>query len=163
MPIYCMKRILDEGTVRSIFQTLQERFGEPLGGMETTDGQGVGSAGGRKKDMGNRGFGAKLSEGPVVCEECGGMMPLEGYTCENCGMMAETEVSGRHPGHGTNCHCPDCQRPPETAAQKVAGLDEIGMDQVAPPGREKQVKALKKDKSIDNPWAVAWASYNKRK
>ena len=31
----------------------------------------------------------------------------------------------------------------------------------APPGREKQVKALKG--KVDNPWAVAWASYNKRK
>ena len=33
--------------------------------------------------------------------------------------------------------------------------------EVAPPGREKQVKALKG--KVDNPWAVAWASYNKRK
>ena len=31
----------------------------------------------------------------------------------------------------------------------------------APPGREKQVKALKG--KVDNPWAVAWASYNKSK
>ena len=29
----------------------------------------------------------------------------------------------------------------------------------APPGREKQVKALKG--KVDNPYAVAWASYNK--
>lgn len=33
----------------------------------------------------------------------------------------------------------------------------------APPGREKQVKALKKVRGIDNPYAVAWASYNKSK
>ena len=31
----------------------------------------------------------------------------------------------------------------------------------APPGREKQVKALKG--KVDNPYAVAWASYNKNK
>ena len=31
----------------------------------------------------------------------------------------------------------------------------------APPGREKQVKALKG--KVDNPYAVAWASYNKSK
>ena len=31
----------------------------------------------------------------------------------------------------------------------------------APPGREKQVKALKG--KVDNPYAVAWASYNKGK
>ena len=33
--------------------------------------------------------------------------------------------------------------------------------EVAPPGREKQVKALKG--KVDNPYAVAWASYNKNK
>jgi hypothetical protein len=31
---------------------------------------------------------------------------------------------------------------------------------VTPPGREKQVQALKEKPGIDNPWAVAWASYN---
>ena len=31
----------------------------------------------------------------------------------------------------------------------------------APPGREHQVKALKG--KVDNPYAVAWASYNKSK
>ena len=35
------------------------------------------------------------------------------------------------------------------------------MDEVAPPGREDQVKALKKVPGIDNPWAVSWASYRK--
>ena len=35
------------------------------------------------------------------------------------------------------------------------------IDEVSPPGREKQVKALKKVPGIDNPWAVAWASYRK--
>ena len=35
------------------------------------------------------------------------------------------------------------------------------MDEVAPPGREKQVKALKKVPGITNPWAVSWASYRK--
>jgi hypothetical protein len=33
--------------------------------------------------------------------------------------------------------------------------------EVTPPGREKQVKALKKVPGIDNPYAVSWASYNK--
>lgn len=35
------------------------------------------------------------------------------------------------------------------------------IDEVSPPGREDQVKALKKVPGIDNPWAVAWASYRK--
>ncbi len=32
---------------------------------------------------------------------------------------------------------------------------------VTPPGRESQVKALKEKPGIDNPWAVAWTSYEK--
>jgi hypothetical protein len=40
---------------------------------------------------------------------------------------------------------------PKAASKKTA---------VAPPGREDQVKALKKEPGIDNPWAVAWNSYN---
>lgn len=40
-------------------------------------------------------------------------------------------------------------------------LDEEELDEKTPPGREKQVRALKKNKNIDNPWAIAWASWNK--
>ena len=36
----------------------------------------------------------------------------------------------------------------------------LSRDDVAPPGREEQVKALKHAKGVDNPFAVAWASYN---
>ena len=36
-------------------------------------------------------------------------------------------------------------------------------DEVTPPGREEQVRKLKKNPNISNPWAVAWASYNKSK
>lgn len=32
---------------------------------------------------------------------------------------------------------------------------------VTPPGREAQVQALKEKSNVENPWAVAWASYNK--
>jgi len=39
--------------------------------------------------------------------------------------------------------------------------DDEGVAEKAPPGREKQVKALKG--KVDNPYAVAWASYNKGK
>ena len=50
---------------------------------------------------------------------------------------------------------------PPPADEMKLGLDEDDLDQVTPPGREKQVKALKKKGNVDNPWAVAWASYNK--
>ena len=39
-------------------------------------------------------------------------------------------------------------------------LDSV-LQEEAPPGREDQVKALKG--KVDNPYAVAWASYNKKK
>jgi hypothetical protein len=35
--------------------------------------------------------------------------------------------------------------------------------EVAPPGKEDMVKALKKEKDVDNPWAVAWSAHNKDK
>lgn len=35
------------------------------------------------------------------------------------------------------------------------------VDEVAPPGGEKVVKALKKNKDVDNPFAVAWSMKNK--
>ena len=35
------------------------------------------------------------------------------------------------------------------------------LDEVTPPGHERMVRALKKSKSVDNPWAVAWAHYDK--
>jgi hypothetical protein len=65
---------------------------------------------------------------------------------------APDEERGGHPGHAASCTCPDCR-------QKPVMHD---MDEVAPPGREKQVRALKKAKNVDNPWAVAWASYDKQ-
>lgn len=41
----------------------------------------------------------------------------------------------------------------------LISLDEL--DEKAPPGYEKIVKGLKKDKNVDNPWAVAWSMKNK--
>jgi len=35
------------------------------------------------------------------------------------------------------------------------------MDEVSPPGYEKVVKGIKKNKDVDNPWAVAWSMKNK--
>jgi hypothetical protein len=40
-------------------------------------------------------------------------------------------------------------------------LDEVDLDQKAPPGGERVVKALKKKKNVKNPWAVAWAMKNR--
>jgi hypothetical protein len=45
--------------------------------------------------------------------------------------------------------------------KEIAKEQRKNTDEEAPPGREKQVKALKG--KVDNPYAVAWASYNKSK
>jgi len=53
---------------------------------------------------------------------------------------------------------------PGTGPNNRYGFKNVGNNRAnekAPPGREKQVKALKG--KVDNPYAVAWASYNKRK
>jgi len=47
------------------------------------------------------------------------------------------------------------------AISRLAKEEVEQIDEVAPPGREDQVKALKKVPGIDNPWAVSWASYRK--
>lgn len=67
----------------------------------------------------------------------------EEVCCESCGCMSEEMSQG--------CGCGGS-----------SDDDENILSQKAPPGKEKMVKALKKDKNVDNPFAVAWAAYNKR-
>ena len=164
-----MKRRLNEGAVKRIYETLLERFGSPL--IEAySDGQGVPSDS-HTKNMGNRGFGADL------CQNCGSMMGLDEEMCGAC--MDESEAGGKHPGHAASCTCPDCRiKHPEGLlhdeeanqhAEPPIGeplgdanaLDEEDLDQVAPKGWEGTVKAMKKHKGIKNPWALAWSMKNK--
>jgi hypothetical protein len=269
-----MKPRLSEAAVAKIMEHLLERFGEPIGDAQG-DHQAPPSKGGKKKDMGNRGWGAKFEAAmPAACDQCGGMMGLD-QCCTNCGMMptameppagppkaagapaapAGTAVvvvkstagataggggkiaqglkvkdmegipasgSGRGTQGAAASSAPQPNAPPskpmggptpmpaemdedemdEEAAppaptsgsttsapspssgggstsstppsmdeeldeddlgneDECVGMDEeMDLDEKAPPGREKQVRALKKKKGI-NPFAVAWASYNK--
>ena len=52
------------------------------------------------------------------------------------------------------------EKSPEVA-KAIESVKATNPTEVAPPGREKQVKALKG--KVDNPYAVAWSSYNKSK
>jgi hypothetical protein len=52
--------------------------------------------------------------------------------------------------------CGSCEKDYANANEKAASSKVA----VAPPGREEQVKALKHE-DVDNPYAVAWSSYNK--
>lgn len=162
-----MDRTAKKHVTAKVMRALLERFGEPLD-EAFSDGQGVPSSA-KKKDMGNRGFGARFDETssamPTTCQQCGGMMGLDEDTCNSCGMMPysardvgmdESEGGGRHPGHSSSCTCPDCSRP---KGEKVLADD--GLDEATPPGKERVVKALKKQKGVRNPWAVAWSQYDR--
>lgn len=84
--------------------------------------------------------------GPGVSDErhCEDDMD-EVRTCESCGAMLEVDDDV----------CNECGMMP-----LVIGEDD--MNQVAPPGMEKVVKALKKQGNVENPWAVAWSIYKKK-
>jgi hypothetical protein len=89
-----MKRLLSEAAVQKIYDTLIERFGEPIGKSKDA-GPGVADerTGEPKKgeDPSNYGWGsAKLSESAMTCSQCGGMMGLDEETCTQCGMMTES-------------------------------------------------------------------------
>lgn len=159
-------KLLTENVINEIYKTLTERFGVPIGKAEDVgpgvadEKQGHPVLGDTK--VGNYGWGAELDESTSCCEVCGGMMEIDGSSCSKCGMMQssidESENGGRHYGHASSCTCPDCSRSyDETHPQ----LDEEELDQVTPPGGEKVVRALKKQKGVKNPWAVAWSMKNR--
>lgn len=166
----------------AICKMLLERFGEPIGDREAAP------TSKKKKDMGNRGFGAKLDEGGC-CSQCG-MMPGLGQG-HSCGGMDEVDEVDAFNGPSerdkfwamadeliSQYGDPDMGAeeymelllqndiPKDVALDMVEDitgerLEETDVDQKAPPGGEKVVKALKKDKNVDNPWAVAWAMKNR--
>lgn len=69
--------------------------------------------------------------------------------------MSVPKAPGAGAGMGGSAHAGGSSPP------KVMPLGRSeSMEKVAPPGREEQVKKLK-HKDVKNPWAVAWASYNK--
>lgn len=70
----------------------------------------------------------------------------EAHMCQGCGCMQSNMDESET--------CDEC-------GMMATEMNEDELDQKAPPGRERQVKALKKNKNIDNPWAVAWSSWNK--
>lgn len=72
--------------IAQIYETILERFGEPIGDAVDA-GEGVADERGghphKGPDMGNRGWGADM------CETCDAMMMLGESTCQSCGMMAK--------------------------------------------------------------------------
>lgn len=168
----------------AVYRMLLERFGAPIVG----DHQGVPTSS-KKKDMGNRGFGADLSE-DACCDQCGMMQGDldQAHMCQ-CGMnemygsrsgapkndmgltyeewIAQVEEAadkagnvvqyGRHSRFAWQGN----EDPVDYALGRDPGMNEDDLVQKAPPGGEKVVKALKKQKGVKNPWAVAWAMKNR--
>jgi hypothetical protein len=150
-------------------QHLLERFGEPIGDAVDV-GEGVADERNGKPKKGeasnNRGWCQSIDESTNTCSRCGDTLEMDEVTCSSCGEtqeigvdIDESERGGRHPGHASSCTCPDCQ--PDK------NVDESdSMDQIAPPGGRKVVKALKRQNAKKgskkiNPYAVAWSMKNK--
>lgn len=78
-------------------------------------------------------------------------------TCPACGMMLIDGNCSCTGGLSEGMGCSQCGMS-EGACECAEGMQEV-----APPGKEDVVKALKKEPDIDNPWAVAWSMHNKEK
>ena len=137
---------------KNISKTLQERFGDPIGSY-----------------AGNAPVGVR-SEITETCLGCG-MLPIDGQcdcnisACE-CGMpIDQCECENYSHGMYESAEpCAECgMLEIENEGCGCTHMAENDLEEVAPPGKEKMVKALKKDPDIDNPWAVAWSMYNKEK
>ncbi len=97
---------------------------------------------------------------------------LLGFTQERIAKMEQSLVDLRQ-RELKKAVPPQSRTPGQTAVS--SGIDDIPpgaleaagrkseLEKVTPPGREEQVRKLKQKPGIDNPWAVAWSSYNKDK
>lgn len=130
-----------------VYRRLREAFGDPIGSYAGDAPVGVRSE--------------------SVCGGCG--MPTDSCACPESGVCA---VCGEMP-IGGQCSCTGISLMEAAGTCAECGMYEVEgscgctheheIEEVAPPGKEKMVKALKKDPNIDNPWAVAWAAHNKEK
>lgn len=115
----------------------------------------------------------------VVCGKCGLIHVNESFYSHRSTPKRDTPISQAR-RKGVYIDCPDCEgRGCDADAINpclvCGGSGLVGscpncgksycecIDEVAPPGKEKMVKALKKNPKIDNPWAVAWSAHNKQK
>lgn len=165
----------------AICKMLLERFGEPIGDREAAP------TSNKKKDMGNRGFGSAKLDESGCCEQCG-MMAGGMEQGHSCGMdevdafdgprdtdvlwAKADEIIARYGDADMSAEemlelLLQNDIPKDIALDMVESVrgerldEEEELDEKTPPGGEKVVKALKKDKKVKNPWAVAWAMKNK--
>lgn len=134
--------------VVNVYEMLLERFGEPIGSYS-------GAMSGVRDERSQH------------CDQCGGMMPMEGVTCDSCGMMPEADyedyILGLDKDEETLKNIDEAKPLVNRPAKDKAKADEADdkLDEKTPAGGQKVVRALKKKKGVKNPFAVAWAMKDK--
>lgn len=155
------------GIIRELIgeSMIAEKFGEPIGK------QNVGVGVPDERDL--KEAGAKDLRGHT-CEKCkkgkyeetsieddwGGW--LHCGNCNNKVKRWKTDEGKKGAGGSGTCDCPceDCAKYPHDPNECACGTNDW-TNEVAPKGYEKVVKGIKKDKSVKNPWAVAWSMKKK--
>jgi hypothetical protein len=105
----------------------------------------------------------------IISEEIDSIMNLKEEPIEHLGDHEEDKSEAEH--SDVSAVKEEVKKVPEMKEKKVEKVQEE-----TPPGREEQVKAIEKSdtpetytdkktgkKKESNPWAIAWASYNKSK
>jgi hypothetical protein len=153
---------------------LQEKFGDPIGSYAGDAPVGVRSV---EESCAGCGCPVDQCECPDsgTCPVCG-MMPVGGECncgglneasaepCSQCDMLevdGKCECSGSKMAEGEGEPCSECGMLEVGGSCGCTHMSESKLQEVAPEGYEKIVKALKKNPSIDNPWAVAWSMKKK--
>ena len=158
--------------MRNISWRLREAFGDPIGSY-----------------AGDAPVGVRSIEAEGSCEcgcvgTCGCNTGMDDEMCNGCGMpvdMCRCSYSGECPNCGQmpvrgTCGCPmseaishevnnevcsECGMMEIDGACECSQMAEGKLQQVTPTGYEKIVRALKKEPSVRNPWAVAWSMKSK--
>jgi len=98
----------------------------------------------------------------LLCHDCGATFKIDGTLIKeavddtyNDNVMCKCGSENIRDMPDGTMACKDCHR------TWMPVDDPPSVDEVSPPGGEKVVKALKKNKDVDNPWAVAWSMKNK--
>lgn len=167
-----------------ITKSLQEKFGDPIGSYAGDAPVGVRSVDEHETHCASCGMpavdGSCECHDDMVCHQCG-MMPVDGLCgceglheavepCEACGMLEvdgscgcthmqekESVEENASTSKKCECKCADCVKYSHDSDKCKCGSKDLQKTEVAPKGYEKIVKALKKEPSIENPWAVAWS------
>ena len=151
---------LDEVSLK-VYKMLLERFGEPIHDQPAMVGARDEGPGGKALWNDEPKHDRNWSDPNVVreaddedaCRQHCGMMHGMGDENASCGMNED--------GYMDEQDDLDEQGYDEAVTPPPASGVATHMNEKTPPGGERVVKALKKNKNVKNPWAVAWSMKNK--